>query len=292
MAEFGITYTLTTPAGTLTFNPSPSNTDGLYLDDVQGLDGGGVRGAVVPNVAARRRGRLRLYRDAAYPTLTGFTRAATLVARTTLHGQPARDHRRRPVRRRHARVDAERQRAATAHRALIGAVQIGNAAGVMKTFQVQLVAANPLPVAVATSSGAFSSLAASGGALVLPTILPFSFGDPTGGAVTVTPGGTVATYPVITVNGPITAPIVQNATTGKLLSLSALSVAAGDVLTIDMLNELVYVNSPSNSKVGLIDYAISDFWTLTNGVANSVRLSGSGTTGATGGTVTYHDAYL
>jgi hypothetical protein len=290
MAEYGITYTLTTPAGTLTFNPSPSNTDGLYLDDVQGLRGG-VRGAVVPN--AQRDGAVVFdsYRDAAYPTLTGFTRAATLVARTTLLDNLA------------AITDAIRfadgvlawtpsgsvQRQLIVR--LIGDPQIGNGNGLQKTFQLQLVAANPLPVAAAVSSGAFASLAAGGG-LTLPFSLPFTLGDPTGGAVTITPGGTVATWPVITINGPITAPIVQNATTGKLLSLSALSVAAGDVLTIDMLNELVYVNSPSNSKVGLIDYAISDFWTLTNGVANSVRLSGSNTTGATGGTVTYHDAYL
>jgi hypothetical protein len=281
MSEYGITYTLTTPAGTLTFNPTPSNTDGLYLSDIQGMDAG-VRGAAVP--LAQRDGAYVFdsYRDAAYPTLTGFTRASTLAARTTLidnlraitdslrfadgtlswnpSGYPG--------------IDGTRSLTVR----LIGAVQIGNDGGVMKSFQLQLVAAYPFARNRSTAV-AFTPLTIGGGALSFPFSFPFTFGDVNLGTVTVTPAGTVATYPTFTIIGPIAAPIVSNLTTGKKLSLPGLTVQTADQLVIDMLNQLIYVNSKTNSKMGFLDPVLSDFWTLSAGVANQVLVSGAGVSG-------------
>jgi hypothetical protein len=39
------------------------------------------------------------------------------------------------------------------------------------------------------------------------------------------------------------------------------------------------VNSKTNSKMGFLDPAISDFWTLSAGVANQVLVSGAGVSG-------------
>jgi hypothetical protein len=174
---------------------------------------------------------------------------------------------------------------------LIGAVQIGNGAGVMKSFQVQLVAANPVSVSTVTRSIAAGAFVAGGG-LVLPFSLPFSFGDPTAGVAVVTPNGNVAAYPVVAITGPIAAPTINNLTTGKRVSFPTLSVAAGDVLTVDMLNELAYVNGPANSKIGLLDYGQSDFWALTAQVSNAVQVTGQGTTAQTAATVTFNDSYV
>ncbi len=40
-------------------------------------------------------------------------------------------------------------------------------------------------------------------------------------------------YPIITINGPITDPIVTNATTGDMLDLTGVSLSAGDAVTVD-----------------------------------------------------------
>jgi hypothetical protein len=59
-----------------------------------------------------------------------------------------------------------------------------------------------------------------------------------------------------------------------------------------MLNETAYVNTPSNAKVGLIDYTTSDFWTLSAGVSNTIMVTGQATTSQTAAVITFHDSYI
>jgi hypothetical protein len=289
MAEFGVTYTLTTPAGTLTFNPTPSNQDGYYLSDVQGLDGGNVRTAVsdLPQ------------RDGAYvfdsqlgpmfPTLTGFMRCSTLSARTTLMDNLK------------AALNTIRfadgtlswtasgdgaARSVTVR--LAAAPQISQHGGIIKSFSFQLVAANPFTKR-GSSNVNLSSFASSGG-VSLPVTLPFSLGGQNAGSVTITPGGTAPAWPVITINGPIASPVISNLTTGKVLYLPGFTMASGNQLVVDMWNELVYLNAAANDQIGFVDATSSDFWSLTNGTPNLVQVSGTSIDPATtGGSVTYSD---
>jgi hypothetical protein len=87
MAEYSIPYTLTTPAGVLSFNPTPGNVDGLYLTEVAGLDGGDVRSSIEPR--PQRDGAIVFdaYRGAAYPTLTCYVRASDVATRQVLQDQ-------------------------------------------------------------------------------------------------------------------------------------------------------------------------------------------------------------
>jgi len=291
MSEFGITYTLTTPGGTITFNPSPSNQDGLYLSDVQGIDGGAVRGSVVP--LAQRDGAFvfNSLRDAAYPTLSGFSRAATLATRTTLFDNlmQACDSIRPADGTLSWTPSGSTARSLTVR--LIGPVQVSSGAGILKSFQVQLVAASPFPVGGASVAGV-SSLALLGGALAFPFTFPFTFGDQSAGTATITPGGNHDSFPVLVLTGPLSSPIFTNQTTGKLLSLPGLFVAAGSTLTVDMLNQTIDLNVAGNSQIRFMDVAASDFWALSAGVANQVRVSGGNSDVPTSCQITWRPSWV
>ena len=275
--EYGITYTLTTPAGDLTFNPVPSNIDGFYLTAIAGLDGGAVR-SQVSNLPQRDGGYLF---DAplgpAYPTLTGLIRSSTKTNR----GQAIDELK--------SKLDTIRnadgtltftpndgdsiERALTVR--LIAPVGIAEADGLLKTFQVQLVAVNPRAGKSTQSS--------------------FTIGQPTGGppevaSTTVTPGGNTTAYPTVTVTGPLAAPIIRNATTGVEVSLPTLTLAGSDTLVVDMYNETVEVNDAS--VIGDLDISGSEFWGLAPGVTATIQLKGTSSTAATGADGAYNDTYV
>jgi hypothetical protein len=295
MSEYGITYTLTTPVLTLTINPTPSNTDGLYLSDLQGLDGGDVRQTIVPY--PQRDGALVFdaQLNALFPTLTGFIRASTLAARTTLMDnlKGALDSIRRAdgTLSWNASGEAGGSNLRSITVRLAQPVQIGQQGGIIKTFQFGLVASYPFarkPVQV----GNIASIGVvSGGVSFASFGFPFSFGGNSLGSVSITPGGTVPAWPTIAISGAITYPVITNLTTGKVLALPGYTQGDGNVLYVDMLNQLVYLNGPTNSQIGYLDPATSDFWTLTNGVANNVQVSGSATSPSTSATVSWSDTY-
>lgn len=292
MSEFGIPYSLVTPAGTLTINPTPMNQDGLYLSDVAGLDGGSVRS--IANNLPQRDGAyvFDALRGAMYPTLTGFIRAGTTSSRSTIMDNLKSYT--ESIRTADGTLkwtpSGQSQRQLTVR--LAADVQIGNQAGILKTFQVQLVAGNPLTVAASGSSGSFGVLTGSiAGTFSFPFYFPIGFGNPLGALLTVTPNGNAPAWPTFTINGPVTAPAMYNATTGKILSLPTLTLAAGDVLTVDMYNETATLNAATNSQIGLIDFSVSEFWSLAVG-ANSVYVTCSSATAASAASLTYSDSYV
>lgn len=290
MADYGVTYTLTSTAGVLTFNPTPSNTDGLYLSDVGGLDGGNVRSSVEP--MPQRDGAIvfSAYREAAYPTLTGFIRASTTTARLTLQDQ-LRGYT-DPLRTSDGTLAWVGQDAVTRQLTvrLLAPVAISNGVGILKTFQLALVAANPLAVSSSLSTTAIASPTATGGSFKFTFSFPFTFGDYAAGSSTITPAGTAPAWPTVTVTGPITNPTITNVTTGLYVSFPGLSVGAGQQLVVDMYNGTAYIGT--SNVTGYIDQAHSTFWSLTAGTANVVRVGGTGYTGATSASVAYRNTYI
>lgn len=117
----------------------------------------------------------------------------------------------------------------------------------------------------------------------LPSGLTFNlaFNLSFGGAVqpnsaSVVNAGTVSTKPVITIQGPVTNPVVQNATTGKSLRFN-LTLAANDILTVDTDVRSVVLNGTA-SRRGTLSYD-SVWWDLQPG-QNTILFSADAVTAA------------
>lgn len=110
-----------------------------------------------------------------------------------------------------------------------------------------------------------------------------------GGSGVVANDGNAAVYPVIRIHGSITDPVITNTTTGKTVSFTGLTIAAGRYVDIDMLNETIKYDDDTN----YYSYALlDDFWWLDEG-NNTITISGSiGGSGDRKVTVTYRDGYL
>jgi len=122
--------------------------------------------------------------------------------------------------------------------------------------------------------------------IVFPVVFPITFPAQTPpGVADVANGGNFETRPVITVNGPITAPGVYNATTGQTISFSMLAMQSTDTLIVDLLNKVALLNGayyPADLQ--------SSWWVLDPG-ASQIILQGSGAAGAEM-TITYQDAWM
>lgn len=138
------------------------------------------------------------------------------------------------------------------------------------------------------------------GATVTPTsgfTHPRTYPAMSGGqAVTVTNGGALPAWPLIQIFGDCTNPQVINDTVPGTLAVGTtarpLQVRAGEVLTIDTRNRLVYLGAdPANSRYDFVDFAASSWWPLVPG-PNHLRFNPSAATTAAYATVQWADAYL
>lgn len=78
--------------------------------------------------------------------------------------------------------------------------------------------------------------------------------------------GTATAVPFYRIYGAISGPQILNSTTGEVLSLPNMSIAAGDFVDIDVANRTVYLNGvPSNSYYQYIDWSVSTWWELQPG---------------------------
>jgi hypothetical protein len=111
------------------------------------------------------------------------------------------------------------------------------------TFDWSLIAVAPDPLRYSTVLTQVTTglpIVGAGG-LVFPLVFPLVFGAGTaGGDLTVTNTGTIATWPILTLTGPLTGPSITNVTTGQTLAfLPSFSIAAGQSVVIDTKNRLV-----------------------------------------------------
>lgn len=104
-------------------------------------------------------------------------------------------------------------------------------------------------------------------------------------AVSCVNAGSFETRPVVSIQGPVTAPAVVNQTTGQAVSFSALTLGASDVLAVDFAN-----------KQGLLNGVFrpadlwSSWWVMPPG-ATGVQVTGTASTGASM-TVAWRDAWI
>ena len=99
--------------------------------------------------------------------------------------------------------------------------------------------------------------------------------------------GWATTYPTITIQGPITNPIIGNTTTGNTLNFTG-TYSALDILEIDLYNQLITLNG--NPARNLL---ISGTWFDAPPGNSNFFFTGSGTlAGTTQATVSWYSAYI
>lgn len=175
--------------------------------------------------------------------------------------------------------------------------------GFMERAQVTLSARNftfydPALVSVLFSLGTVT------GAWEIPWAIPWPIGSATlDSEEDILYAGDAESYPVIYITGPITAPKVENLTTGKALEFEAGTViAAGDVYTLDLSGSYkqVYKNSDvTDIRIHELT-AVSNLSTFAlvpdDGGAetyiNTIRVRGTGVTSLTSVLLTYYTRFV
>lgn len=145
-------------------------------------------------------------------------------------------------------------------------------------YSLPLVAPDPIRYAVAESaSGAIALPGTGGSGQTYPLTYPIAWGTISAtGDLTVTNTGDAVVWPVLTLTGPLYNPVIRNVRTGEQLSLT-ISLAAGDVLTIDTRERMVLLGGTASRRTSV--NAGSRFPSIPPG-ASTFSLRGAGGTGS------------
>lgn len=125
------------------------------------------------------------------------------------------------------------------------------------------------------------------GGFTVPFTLPVTLSGGAGGTVDVNNGGDLGVYPVLTLNGQLTNPRIENTTTGKFVALTH-TVGSQETVTIDMGERTIM-----QENTNLINTKSSDsrFWKLDPG-DNTIKLT-TGVAGESGSVeLTYRNAFV
>jgi hypothetical protein len=87
-----------------------------------------------------------------------------------------------------------------------------------------------------------------GRGIAFPLAFPLVFGQSQGGSLALANAGTALSRPVWTITGPCTQPVIRNDSTGERLAFS-LTLAEGDVLTVDTAARTVFLGEASRRSV-------------------------------------------
>lgn len=117
--------------------------------------------------------------------------------------------------------------------------------------------------------------------------LTYSIAAAATGFTTVTQVGNYETWPVFTITGACTAPVITNVTTGQTLTFPSLTMSAGDTLTVNSDLRTVLLNGgAARNLLG----NTSAWWSLPPNVATTFTLSAAA--GTPSATITFRDAYI
>lgn len=108
---------------------------------------------------------------------------------------------------------------------------------------------------------------------------------------TITNDGDVESWPIWTITGPGTAPILRNLTTDSVIDLTPLSLAAGETVQIDTTPGVKTVQRDDGTNEYGSMTADSDLWSLERGV-NAIRLEMSTPTTDSEFQLSYRRRYL
>ncbi len=168
---------------------------------------------------------------------------------------------------------------------LSGAISEACVATSEVTFTVGLIAPDPRLYSTAQHSAVGNTGALAAG-LAPPWTPPITLpaGAPPA-TVAATNAGNFETRPVITIQGPVVAPQVQNVTTGQVVSYSSLTLGAGDLLVLDFLNRVGTFNGVYRPA------DVYSSWSVMPPGATTFQMLGTASSGASM-TVSWYDAWI
>lgn len=132
-------------------------------------------------------------------------------------------------------------------------------------------------------------------AWTFPVTFPITFG-PFGAMTVVTYTGTWEEYPTITITGPVTAARIDNLTANTKLEMNCV-IPAGNTVTINLHGRKTITRDDGVNLMGYLsgDSDLTTFALLPDpqvpGGNNQLRVTGSGTTGASSVVLTYYNRY-
>lgn len=139
---------------------------------------------------------------------------------------------------------------------------------------LQFIATDPRRYAIAETVSPMVGLPAPGiGGLSFPLSFPLSFGTPgIPGVITVVNGGEAVAWPTYVVTGPVTAPVITNTTSGKVLQwATSFTLNAGSTMVVDTDTRSVTVDGVARRDT----LQVADWAPLTVG-DNVLVFNGSG----------------
>lgn len=281
MRESGLQYTLTTPGGTLTLNPTHFTPPGYFVADIDFaaavraedidrpqdhgsyLDNAKLAGLsgilevdVIGSSASNRESLLNALLQA-YLSILGEEGTGTL-SWTPQDGSAARQ---------------------------ISGLQLMDyptqirRGGTLKGYHVALKAQKPYAETATADQVSSTAMTAAGGGWKIPLVIPVTFTSSGGGVCSLTNSGTVPVRPVLRIYGPVTSPNVVNVTTGQRLVFTG-SIATGDMWEVDLFRRTVTLNGIATSIITTLDVSQSTWFSLGRG-STVLQLTGSAYTSAT-----------
>lgn len=136
---------------------------------------------------------------------------------------------------------------------------------------VEFVATDPIAYSD-TLSNQDIALATALGGRTYPRIYPMAYAGSVSNSTTIDNLGNANSYPVVTFNGPITNPSVENITTGQTVSF-AIALAAGEQLIVDFAARTVLLNGTA-SRYNTMTSKADQWWALVPG-GNAIRYAAS-----------------
>jgi hypothetical protein len=275
MAEFGIPRTLTTPAGTLTFNDFGSSSY-FRLSAVDGGESGAIRTSVerIP----QRDGAL--VRDAFEGELTEVWQGQIVAASVTARREMEDTLRAclKSLMRGDGTATWTPSGATARQRTVRLQEKLLIRGGFLKEFQFSLVSADPYAYSTALEFQDSSPVLTGG--MTGPGPFFWHITATSGGDALITNDGTAPSYPTVRLYGPFTHAVIQNTSTGKLVSLQGLPaglIGVGDYAEIDMRQETIYKNGDTSQPLlRYLDNGTTEFWSLRPGVEDTIDFQATG----------------
>lgn len=136
--------------------------------------------------------------------------------------------------------------------------------------------------------------------MAVPTPVPTIIGTTLDQTNVVSYQGTWRTFPIITIIGPITDPIIENETTGEVLDFDGTTIASGDIWSIDLRYgyKTITDQDGTNQIAALSDDSDLATWHLKaidldlSGQNNTIRVIGQATDENTNVLILYYERYI
>jgi hypothetical protein len=292
MIRSGNQYTITGAGsvGSVTINPSGWTGDGFYMIERPDVD------AAIESATAPRPGA---HGSIPAPTYLGglglgFTIAAVYEASASAR-QTAEDTLMKVI---GSMLDADGEVSFTPHgggadRVLrnvraIGVPKVVGNLGPYLLYGITLQSERHLVESDTETDTDSSALDSAGGGLTFPLTFPIIFTASGAGVVTVPNAGTSESYPLLTITGPISTPIITHADTGERIRLDT-SIAAGETVEVDLFRKTVKAGGTRSIR-STLDVASSTWFSIPIGGVQ-LQLSGSNFDGDTKLTSSSRDAF-